>query len=280
MAIDTFPVNEAISLITIPKDIPQIGFFGGEQGREINKSIQKDYNNFNILQVGNYSEGVIKGSNPFYIIAVQSKLPSGVRVAKQADLETAMGIGALDLSGTYEDTGLVLRTDGNPNSYLAGNLMKQVKERLGKGTKMPVMIPFYGMELVKDQDSPRGLAFKLKDDAEINYAPILNKSNGSNFNSEDIDAKTGLPTKVGKGNRTLWTIDSGLSRLYLDWDLYLNSSDVGLANSYVSGRVVLVSTAEGSSQAFLSELQKTRDAQIAQINERYIQAEKVLRGEK
>jgi hypothetical protein len=277
MVTNAFPVNEARLLIAIPKDIPQIGFFGGEQGREINKSIQKDYNNFNVLQVGNYSEGVIKGSNPFYAIAVQSRLPSGVRVANQADLETAMKNGVLDLSRTYEDTGLVLRTDGNPNSYLAGNLMEQVKERLGKGAKMPVMIPFYGMELAKDQNSPYGLAFKLKDDTEINYAPILNKSNGSDFTSEDIDVKTGLPTKVGKGNRILWTGDSGLSRLFLNWSLDLDSDNDDLAGSDGDGRVVLVSTAEGSSQAFLAELQRTRDAKIAQANEIYHQAEQAFR---
>jgi hypothetical protein len=277
MVTNTFPVNEARSLITIPKDISQIGFFGGEQGREINKSIQRDYNNFSVLQIGNYSEGIIKGSNPFYAIAVQSRLPFGVRVAKQADLETSMRNSTLDLSGTYEDTGLVLRTDGTPNSYLAGNLMKQVKERLGKGTKMPVMIPLYGLEFVKDQDSLHGLAFKLKDDTEINYAPILNKSNDSDFNSEDIDAKTGLPIKVGKGNRTLWTRDSGLSRLCLGWNLGLYSYNDNLADSFDDGRVVLVSTAEGSSQAFLTELQRARDVRIAQANEIYNQAEKAFR---
>jgi hypothetical protein len=264
MAINTFPVSESRYL------------FGGEQGKEINEAIQKDYNGFNVLQVGRYSGGVVKGSNPFYAIAVQSRLPSGVRVAKQADLEIAMREDTLDLSGTYEDTGLVLRTDRNPNSYLAGNLMKQVKERLGKGAKMPVMIPLYGMELAKDQDSPHGLAFKLKDDAELNYAPILNKSNGSDFNSEDIDAKTGLPTKVGKGNRILWTRDSGLSGLYLVRGLGLGSGSGDLTVSGGSGRVVLVSTAEGSSQVFLAELQRTRDAKIAQINGIYAQTKKDL----
>jgi len=175
-----------------------------------------------------------------------------------------------------------LRTNGDPNSYLAGNLMKQVKERIGKLGKMPVMIPLYGIGIVKDQDSPHGLAFKLKDDAEINYAPILNKSNNSNFNSEDIDIKTGLPKKIGKGNRTLWTRDSGLSRLFLFRNLDLDSDDGDLTNSGDSGRVVLVSTAEGGSQAFfnekLNELQKIKDEKIAKINDDYLKAEKILRG--
>jgi hypothetical protein len=280
MVTSNFPVSEAKPLIAIP-NIPQIGFFGGEQGKEINDSIKRDYKEFSAMQVGSYSNGKIVGSNPFYAVGVQSKLPFGVRVSTQSDLEDAMRKDVLDLSGTYEDTGLVLRTNGDPNSYLAGNLMKQVKERIGKLGKMPVMIPLYGIGIVKDQDSPHGLAFKLKDDAEINYAPILNKSNNSNFNSEDIDIKTGLPKKIGKGNRTLWTRDSGLSRLFLGRDLYLISGD-SLAYSDDDGRVVLVSTAEGGSQAFfnekLSELQNIKDEKIAKINEDYIKAEKILRG--
>jgi hypothetical protein len=46
--------------------------------------------------------------------------------------------------------------------------------------------------------------------------------------------------------------------------------------------VVLVSTAEGGSQAFfnekLTELQKTRDEKIKEIQDNYIKAEKILRG--
>lgn len=284
MEANKFPVNQARPLIEIPKDIPQIGFFGGKQGKEINDSIRKDYRDISALQIADYSKNIVRGSNPFYAVAVQSKLPFGVRVAGQGDLETAMRIGALDLSGTYEDTGLVLRTGGNPNSYLAGNLMKQVNDRLGKKAKMPVVVPLYGLELVKDQDSPHGLAFKLKENAEITYAPILNQSSNSNFGSEDVDPKTGLPTKVGKGKRILYVRDSGLSRLYLYRYLYLNSNNDYLADSNANGRVVLVSTAEGGSQAFfnerLSELQKTRDAQIAQIADNYKKAEAILRGEK
>jgi len=238
MITSNFPVSEAKPLIAIPKDISQIGFFGGENAKEIDASIKRDYKDFSVMQIGNYSNGKIRGSNPFYVVGVQSKLPFGVRVATQSDLETAMRINALNLSGTYEDTGLVLMGVGNPNLYLSINLMNQVKKRLGKNTKMPVMIPLYGIELVKDKYSPHGLAFKLKDNAEINYAPILKKPN-SNFNYEDINIKTGLPTKLRKGNRILWTRDSGLSRLLLNENLNIVSNDGDLANSISSGILVL-----------------------------------------
>ena len=113
--------------------------------------------------------------------------------------------------------------------------------QVGNYSDMPVVIPLYGLELVKDQGSPHRLAFKLNEDAEITYAPILSKSSDSSFNSEDIDVKTGLPTKISKGgNRTLLIRDSGLSRLYLNRNLNLNSNNDNLTNSNDNGRVVFL----------------------------------------
>ncbi|MEK6918115.1 MAG: hypothetical protein AABW51_04160 [Nanoarchaeota archaeon] len=280
MTKNTFPVSKAVPLIAIPANIPQIGFLGGDEGEEINDSIRKDYKKFDVLQVGKYKDGIIKGSNPFYGVAVQNRLPSNYRVASQADVESAMGVGVFDFRGTYEDTGLVLRTEGEPNSYLARHLMTQVK---GRGfNKMPVMIPLNGLELVEDKNSNHGLSFKLKENAEVIYAPILNK--GGNFSNEDIDAKTGLPSKLGNGNRTLYTRDSGLSRLCLGGILNLGSYDDYLANSNDSSRVVLVSTGEAGSQNFLNErlaeLQTEEDARIAEIKSLYAQAKELVKGKK
>lgn len=244
-----FPVNKAVPLIEIPKDIPQIGYFGGDAGKEIDKAIKQDYKDISALQIGNYSDNIIKGSSPFYVVAVQSRLPQGVRVASQSDLEKAMKLGVLDLRGTYEDTGLVLRTEENPNSYLAGNLMAQIKARLGKKAKMPVMIPLYGLELTRDQNSHYGLSFKLGDNAEIIYAPILNQTSG-NFSSGNINPQTGLPKKLGNGNKTFYTKNSGLSGLYLSRYLNLYSNLEDLAYSDDDGRVVLVSGEATSRETF------------------------------
>jgi hypothetical protein len=238
MVKDNFPAKEARPLVEIPENIPQIGFLGGRKGKEIDNSIRRDFKDFAVLQVGNHSDDVVKGSNPFYVVAVQAKLPEGVSVATQADLENALRMVTMDFRKTYEDTGLVLRTEEEPNSYLARNLIEQVKTRDPKA-KMPVMIPLRGLELERDADSPHGLSFKLGDDVELIYAPILNKEGGG-FSSADINDKTGLPKKLGKGDRYLRTSNRGLSRSYLNWDLALGLGSGDLAGSDYFGRVVLV----------------------------------------
>lgn len=270
-------------IVEIPADIPQANFLEGAFGKAVLEEYQgrasKDYGNANPLNILSYKDGVVKGSNPFAVALVnQIVQEAGLRTATQADLERILRADALPLRGHYEDSALVLRSEAEPNSYLARNLYEQIKER-NKKQKLPVMIPLAGLELENDQNSSYGLAFNLKEDAEIIYAPILNKE--GNFSSEDVDEKTGLPTKTGAGNRILYTRDSGLSGLYLDGDLDLGSRDDGLADSSGNGRVVLVSAGGASEKILgerLSELQKIKDAQITQIQERYKKAESILLG--
>ena len=252
-------------LIELPKNIPSANFLEGEFGKavleEYKERALKDYRNANALLVLSYSDNLVKGSNPFAATLVnQIVSQEGLRTATPADLERILTVNALPLSETYEDSALVLRSEGEPNSYLARNLYAQVKAR-DKKQKLPVMIPLAGLELVEDQKSQYGLAFALKESAEIIYTPILNKD--GSFSSENIDEKTGLPTRTGDGNRILYTSGSGLSWLYLDRDLYLYSRNDYLASSDVGGRVVLVS-AGGASQKILgeklTELQNLRDS--------------------
>ena len=226
---------------------PDVGFLGREAGKEIDKEVKGKYKNFPVMGVTSYSAGLIKGSNPFYIVGVNEEFRAQslkLRTATQADLELILKYSRLPLRGTYEDSALVLRSAGEPNSYLARNLYKQVKAR-NTQQMLPVMIPLAGLELAKDSDSEYGLSFTLKENAEIIYAPILNKNGG--FDSESINEKTGLPKRFGDGDRTLAARDSGLSRLYLNGDLDLYSWDDVLAYSYGDGRVVVVDgSAEGA----------------------------------
>lgn len=277
----SLPVEKARPLIEIPEFVPQAGFLGGKQGKEINREIQSKYEDFPALQRTSYDDSVVKGSNPFYVVAVNEFLrQNGInaRTATQADLERTQKTGALDLRGHYEDSALVLRNENNPNSYLARDLTRQIKERTGKDRKTPIMIPLTGLELRTDQDSEHGLAFNLTDDSEIIYSPQLAHKNNHKKFSETNDK--GLPIFDKDGNRTLYTRDSGLSRVYLYGDLGLGAGYDGLADSGVIGRVVVVSgeatSRENLKNGFMEQIQSAYDSQLQELESRRDEAEKAV----
>ena len=220
-------------LIEMPKNIPSVSFVTDKELlKEYNGRVKSDFDNNSALRVLGYDNGVMTGSNPFAVALVNSIVaPLNYRVASQADLEKALSLNALPFQGQYEDSALVLRSRSNPNEYLAGNLADQVEKR-GYNLKKPLVIPLSGLEVVKDDKSQHGLAFKLTDKSQIIVAPILSSDNGSYIDSSQMDAETGLPTcvfpKSRSGNRQLWTRDSGLSRLYLNGslDVYSNYDDL------------------------------------------------------
>jgi len=141
--------------------------------------------------------------------------------------------GDLALRGVYVDTGLVLRSGEEPNEYLAKDLMKQLGEQ-----KLPVMVPLAGLDLRLDEDASYGLAFNVRDGAEIVYDEILNAECGR-FDSKEINEKTGLPKKLGGDERGFWTRSSGLSGFFLGRSSNLNSYFRNLDNSNDYGRVVV-----------------------------------------
>ena len=105
---------------------------------------------------------------------------------------------------------------------------------------------------VEDGNSFYGLNFKRGKTFDYFEAPELNnKNNQQKFVRQD---ERGMPIFDKKGNRTLYTRDSGLSRLYLDGLLALGSSDGDLANSDDDGRVVVVG-GEATSQKIVKRKQ-------------------------
>ena len=213
-----------------------IGDFGKAALKEYKGRVRAEYDKNKALNVLYFRDNVVKGSKPYAAVLMNQVLgEEGIRVATPADLQRILDTEALDWRGTYEDAALVLRSEAEPNSYLARNLTKQIRERNGN-ERMPVIIPLVGLELERDSDAPDGLAFKLKEDAEIIYAPILNKK--GNFSSRDVDRKTGLPKELGNGERYQFVIDSGLSRLTLYWIKRLAADWGDLKASGVDGRIV------------------------------------------
>ena len=270
----------------VPKDavFPEIGELRGDFGKEVLAEYEgrakSDYGNADALNVLSYSNGVVIGSNPFATVLInQIVRANGLRTATPADLEKALSVG-IDLSEGYSDSALVLRSVEEPNKYLAENLANQIKARGNK--KYLAMIPLNGLELVKDASSPHGLAFQLREDANIIYASILGKDTG-NFNSEDINLAIGLPERLGNGNRTLYTRKSGLSWLYLARGSGLYSDIGDLADSNESGRVRLTSASQGAKSAknlaqYVANLEKAKAEEIAKIEQRFGKAMNILTG--
>lgn len=233
------------------------------------------------LGVLSYSNGVVKGSNPFAVV----ELGKSLRLVTPSELELAVSINSDFFKGTYEDIGLVLRSEGDsykPNDYIAKDLAEQIKKRIGKiGANNPTRISLKGLSLKEDVNSEYGLSFVIGDDAEIIAVPEFAYTNdGRRFSRTD---ERGVPIFEDNGSRTFYAREQGVSRLFLRRSLGLSSGDEGLAYSNDSGRVVVVDDAEGVSQNFLDDyktrLQSEREKQIAEVEQRYSQAMQVLKGE-
>jgi hypothetical protein len=233
-------------LIEIPETIPSSSFLQGDDAQafleEFNAKAREQYGEFSgkvaVLSYEPKSK-MVRGSNPFAVAHADTIGKSlGIRVATMADLEKALVTGALPLSGTYEDTALVLRSNGQPNEYLAQNLSEQLEARGHRVGKVPMIVQLRGLQVVADGKSDYGLAFRLTDESQIAEAPYLvEKNNNKTFAKLD---ETGAPIFTSDRNRTLFTRKTGLSRLFLGWSLNLYSYDELLADSSEIGRVAFV----------------------------------------
>ncbi len=115
----------------------------------------------------------IVGSNTFAPILVYQILENqGLRVATLSDIERTLEYRSpLEIRrNNYVDLGIVLRSRGEPNSYLANNLVDQLENR-GEKPDSPIVIPLYSMKLVNDKNSNYGLTLRLRENAEIIEAP-------------------------------------------------------------------------------------------------------------
>ena len=239
------PISQSSPLINNASYSFLEGDFGRQVLEEYNQIASKDYQGASALNVLSFDDNVVKGSNPFAFVLLNKILTQQkMRIVTPADLERCLEKGELDLKGTYGDSGLVLRSENNPNEYLAKNLALQLSGRgYGVGDN-PVMIQLAGLDLRYDSSSPHDLSFQLTGSSQFIYAPQLeHKNNQKKFNNAD---ENGLPVFDSGGNRTLYTRDGGLRRLYRSRDLDLDAWDDDLADSDSYGRVVVC--AEGTSR--------------------------------
>ena len=146
-----------------------------------------------------------------------------------------------------------------------------------KHFKVPFVV--IGLEIKPDENSFYGLSFKTTDKTRtIEVSDLNHKNHQRKFKKINPDYSIEFEDNA---NRTLYTRDNGISRLYLNWDSDLGSRVGNLAGSDGIGRVVLVS-AEGANEIFLEDyitkLSTERDNQITKVQKRYQSAMNVLKG--
>ncbi|MBS3078879.1 hypothetical protein J4218_02045 [Candidatus Pacearchaeota archaeon] len=216
-----------------------------------------------------------KGSNLFKVLFLNQ---IGIKTASLGELESALENG-LCLQGQYEDaSAVVLRSAGDSysdNDYIARSLADSLGVQ--KITSPLVVI---GLEIVADDKSKYGLNLKRTEKTQVVDAPSLGHENHQRkFLRINPDYSIDFNDN---GNRTLWTRDNGISRLYLGRDLDLYSRYEYLADSNDVGRVVIVSSGEAGAKNFeqyVSQLNAERQRQIADVELRYTNAMNVLKGE-
>jgi hypothetical protein len=265
-------------LIEVPKVVPTISFLTGDAGEEILREYkgraEKDFGGAKVLNVLNYKDGVVRGSNPFAAALIgQIVRDAGLHIATPVDIQKTLDMGdSLGIRGNhYVDMGLVLRSTEESNSSLAKHLADQLKAR--GLVEYPVMIPLASVEIVRDADSKYGLSFKLCEDASVFHAPVLNK--GGNFTY--VDPKTGIPMETCDEGRTLYARDSGLSRFRVNDYLDLNASGDGLNGSSPDGRVAVVREGAEGAEKFEEKLRKEYEAQQRALESKFKDALAVLK---
>ena len=237
-----FVKETPINLVKVP------GFLQGDFAKDFLEEFQgiarADYDDASALSVLSSGDGTLKGSNSYAVVLANQVLPENVRTATPADIGRIENLGSLDLRRAYVDTALVLRPQGNlVNEYLTNDLSEQVKSRGYELGETPLMMPLVGLQLAKDSNSPSGLAFKLTDASQVIEAPQLSAEN--DYKGFDEFDEIGLPIFGEGGERTNWTSNLSLSRVYFGRG-GLGSWDDDLAVSGVGGRVVLVDAEGGA----------------------------------
>ena len=217
------------------------GDFGKQILKEYNQLVQDEYRNASALNVLSFSDDVVKGSNPFAFILLNRVLQDrGKWVARPADLERALEKRVIKLDGTYGDSSLVLRSESDPNEYLAKNLASQVKTKGYDVGGDALMILLAGLGLIPDSNSPYDLSFQLTDSSKIILAPQFNKTNHEKeFNRTD---EQGLPVFKDRGSRILYSREEGgICRLCRYWNRDLGAGGTDLVNSNFNGLVIVCS---------------------------------------
>ena len=192
-------------------------------------------------------EGVptVVGSNPLILPIVHSLVSPARRVGLPEDLQRTLNDGdTLGIRGNhYVDFGFALDFSGKHHE-MALDVFQQLPAELRDVKNLPGALVGYGL---KNFDKGKyGVSPVIGKQTQLRPSSVLSQPTGR-FSDKDVSLEFGLPSKLGEGERTMFTaaqgkpsIDNlGLLGLFLNGSRSLISSIEVLASSDGNGRVVL-----------------------------------------
>ncbi|MEK6835265.1 MAG: hypothetical protein AABX61_03320, partial [Nanoarchaeota archaeon] len=228
------------------------------------------------------AQGPVKGSNIYSRFALANAYreisKENIRPINPRESEIALANDALtDQTSTYEDLGLAVYSKEGSNPKLWKNLREQVKSNFANVNLSKPFVITGLMKVVKDSNYEDGLKLDADELTEVYNVPILNKKTGS-FDTKDPQLqKTGFPSKLGKGNRTLYTSDNGVQGFFRNGNLVLDARYDNLADSNDDGRVHFVKNfSSGNLEELVAKLEQERIKEQETLDKRFEKAKKVL----
>ena len=255
-------------------------------GEEIIKKVNSQYKGTPAELVSNPDRNTpFRESNPFNLFAVDSAARDlGWRVMLPEEAQLLLDLDKMpERDSTYKDLGLTMDFSGK-NHELALDIYNRLAQEERDLDRFPAV--FTGLVPIRSDFGGYGLLFETTPYAQMRTAKVLTSSKG-NFDNDDVELlRSGLPSKLGDGNRRLYTLHQnkpcldnlGVGWLYLGGDSDLGSVGGGLVDSDEGGRVVLVSgeaTSQKISQYLINLHRQRRDleAQLQKVKE----AEELIR---
>ena len=272
----------------IKVDVPQIFQLQyDEAGREAVKKVLTDYKDTKaaLVTLDIKSQGPVRGSNIYFrnavVNAYRQITGENVHPINARESEIALANDTLtDPTSTYEDLGLIVYPKEGVNPNLWENLREQVKSDF-PNVKLSKPFVITGlMNVVKNSTYENGLGLNADELTEVYNVPILNRKTGKFDSSDKGLHKTGFPSKLGRGNRTLYVDNNnGVFGFYRYGNLSLNARGENLAGSNVNGRVNVVRNfSSGSLDERVAKLEQERLKKEKELQQQYELAVKQVRN--
>jgi len=261
------------AVVITPDAKAQLGFNPFEVYNQAKEKISEDFKgNERAIKIltNRINFQTLTGSQFFWNNYLNKVLPFG-RTMNLKDLEKIYSFDENFFENHYSGTtNLCLRTENlswKNNKHILENLVKQVKQR-GKSfsSKNPLIISNFDFISDNNLDNFYGILLKLREDSIL--------ENDERFAYENNKIKLGV-------EKNLYTEKGDLSRVFANGSRNVNSNYGDLRDSDDGGWVVFVSDEVANAQKlneYIQKLDKEKESQIRQIEERYVKSLNILKG--